>query len=619
MQALISWIPLSPFLGFLLLICIPLVINREPSEKISSVIGIGSVAIAACITSIIAIPFFINGESFGQYGQTLQVTLWSWLKIGQLNINFDFFIDSLTVVMLSIISGIGLLIHIYSAGYMRGDASFRRYYAYLNLFVSAMLVLVLANNLLLVYVGWEGVGICSYLLIGFWYKDSIKSAAARKAFVVTRIGDTAMALGLLLLFTEFYTLDIQKLMLAISMNSVEPQIITLSALLLLAGAIGKSAQLPLQTWLPDAMAGPTPVSALIHAATMVTAGVYLIARTHNLFLQSDFALLMVATIGTLTLLIAGCSALVQTDIKRVLAYSTISQLGYMFLALGVGAWSSAIFHLMTHAFFKALLFLTAGSIILSLNHEQNIMRMGGLRKKIPFIFICFAVGCACLSAVPFTSGFYSKDEILIHAWTNLNGFNWIWLAGLLGAFITALYSFRLLFLIFFGIEGSASKQCNNSNNTIMTIPLLLLIVLSLLGGNLAPEFGNIFPPENIQNHPHWIEWLAIATPLFGILCAWLWLKNISAQHFKWFSSDMKRWLANGWGFDQLFNFILVRPFLWISGKNNKDIIDFFYYEIATTSKLLHVRFSASQTGQLRWYMITLVFGFILMLTFMVPL
>ena len=364
--------PTLPLAGFLLLVL------GNPSRTPAAVIGVGSVALSALITLGIGLEFLALPEA----EQVFRQTLWTWFSSGQLNVGFTLYLDPLALVMMGIITGVGSLIHLYSVGYMADDPAFARFMAYMNLFVAAMLMLVLGDNLVLLFLGWEGVGLCSYLLIGFWYDKPENGYAARKAFIVTRIGDTSMALGLFLLFFHLGTLDIQQLMLnatnAWAPGSLLPE---LAAALLLGGALGKSAQLPLQTWLPDAMAGPTPISALIHAATMVTAGVYLIARTHGLFLLAPDVLFIVAVIGAATLFISGFTALTQTDIKKILAFSTMSQLGYMFLALGVGAWSAAIFHLMTHAFFKALLFLAAGSVILCMHHEQDIFKMGGLRKN----------------------------------------------------------------------------------------------------------------------------------------------------------------------------------------------------------------------------------------------
>ncbi|MCB1650327.1 MAG: NADH-quinone oxidoreductase subunit L, partial [Pseudomonadales bacterium] len=351
-------LPVFPLAGFLLL-----VLSRgRMSRGIAGVIGAGSVGLSFLLALGIAIATLNNG------GQAYTTVLWQWMQVGDFAPGFSFYVDGLTLVMILVISGVGFLIHLYATGYMADDPGFARFFSYMNLFVAAMLVLVLADNLLLLYLGWEGVGLCSYLLIGFWYDKPANGYAARKAFVVTRVGDTSMAIGLFLLFSQLGTLNIQQMLtLAPQQWAVGSGIAVAASALLLGGAVGKSAQLPLQTWLPDAMAGPTPISALIHAATMVTAGVYLIARTHVLFELAPSVQLLVAFIGLATLLMSGFTALTQTDIKRILAYSTISQIGYMFLALGVGAWSAAVFHLMTHAFFKALLFLAAGTVILSLH------------------------------------------------------------------------------------------------------------------------------------------------------------------------------------------------------------------------------------------------------------
>ena len=406
MSELLGWVPLIPFLGFLILV----LVDGRLSKPLAPWVGAGSVGIAALLVSLIGFEF-LNGTM-----HPYRLVLGSWLALENLSVPFGFYLDALSMTMLFVVTGVGFIIHVYSAGFMASDPGYARFFAYMNLFVSAMLVLVLADNLVLLYLGWEGVGLCSYLLIGFWYQDPNNGYAARKAFVMTRLGDTAMALGLFLLFTQLHTFDIQSLMQrAASQWPAGSLLPMISAALLLGGALGKSAQLPLQTWLPDAMAGPTPVSALIHAATMVTAGVYLIARTHDLFILAPTVQFAVGVIGSVTLLIAGCSALAQTDIKRILAYSTISQIGYMFLALGVGAWSAAVFHLLTHAFFKALLFLAAGAVIFCFHHEHNIFKMGGLRKAMPLTFWSFMIGSAALSALPFTSGFYSKHEILLAA------------------------------------------------------------------------------------------------------------------------------------------------------------------------------------------------------------
>ncbi|WHI50338.1 NADH-quinone oxidoreductase subunit L [Microbulbifer sp. MLAF003] len=612
MQGLLAWVPLLPLIGFLLLVAIPLFYSKEPSEKFVTAIGVGSVGISALLTAIVATTVFWQNP-----GEVVNIALWQWMLVDNLELGFNFHVDWLTLVMLMIITGVGFLIHLYSAGYMREDPDFRRYFAYLNLFVCAMLILVMADNLVLLYLGWEGVGLCSYLLIGFWYKNPANGAAAQKAFIVTRIGDTAMAIGLFLLFFEFSTLNIPQLISAADSSGANSQIITVATLLLLGGAVGKSAQLPLQTWLPDAMAGPTPVSALIHAATMVTAGVYLIARMHPLYMLSETAMTAVAVVGALTLLLAGFSAIAQSDIKRVLAYSTISQIGYMFLALGVGAWSGAIFHLMTHAFFKALLFLSAGSVILSLHHEQNIFTMGGLYRRIPFTFICFAIGCACLAALPFTSGFYSKDQILLRAWEFHDGFNSLWLAGILGALVTGIYSFRVLFLVFAGSEGSSSSHCKDANNTVMRVPLAILATLALFGGMLAPPLQSVFGTQTWEHPAAWVEGIAIAMPLIGLVIAW----GLSRQQQKIGekrSPIMQFWFS-GWGFDWLYENLLAKPFRNLARLNHKDIIDSIYKGTAAFSQQLNSLLSSSQNGQVRWYLATFAAGSILFLALLVAL
>src|SRR5690606_16433565 len=396
-------IPFMPLLGALLLI----VAGRSMSRATVAWIGAGSVGLSALFVMGIGVDFLANP---GVY----EVSLWRWFAVGGLSPSIELRLDALSLIFIFVITFVGFLIHLYSVEFMREDSGYARFFACLNLFVCSMLLLVLAGNLVLIYLGWEGVGLCSYLLIGFWYEEPKNGFAARKAFIITRVGDTAMLIGLFVLFASFNTLDIDAILSnAPSAWEQGSGIATAAALLLLGGAVGKSAQLPLQNWLPDAMAGPTPVSALIHAATMVTAGVYLVARMHVLFELAPIAQTAVGVVGAVTLLMAGFSALTQSDLKRVLAYSTISQIGYMFLALGVGAWSAAIFHFFTHAFFKALLFLGAGVIIEALHHEHNIFRMGGLKNQLPVVFITFLAGAASLAALPLvTSGFYSKDMIL---------------------------------------------------------------------------------------------------------------------------------------------------------------------------------------------------------------
>ncbi|HUJ19755.1 MAG TPA: NADH-quinone oxidoreductase subunit L [Nitrospirota bacterium] len=619
MQDLLFLIPALPFAGFLIL---ALVGGRLPKAGVTAV-GVGSVALSALLSLLIGVRFMVSPFA----GHVLRQTIRTWVPLDGYAGGFSFLLDPLSLVMVLVITVVGFLIHLYSSEFMDNEEGYSRFFAYMNLFVGSMLTLVLADNLLLLYLGWEGVGVCSYLLIGFWYRDPANGAAARKAFIVTRIGDTAMALGLFLLFNELGTLDIQPLMQAASQRwPVGSPSATLAAALLLGGAIGKSAQLPLQTWLPDAMAGPTPVSALIHAATMVTAGVYLIARTHVLFTLAPQVQHAVAVIGAITLLVAGFSALAQKDIKRVLAYSTISQIGYMFLALGVGAWSAALFHFMTHAFFKALLFLAAGVVILAQRHEHDMFSMGGLAKRLPFTFWTFLVGAASLSALPLvTAGFYSKDLILGETLSSPAGGTWLWAAGLAGAFITALYAFRMVFVTFF---GEAKIEISRVPKIRMALPLAVLAVLSIVGGfvNLPETLGNlplfstflapVFGDVAAAHHPGGTEIAsqiaASAVSLAGILAAivvYLWIPRSAERIAKnQAMSALRAFWFSGWGFDRLYDAVLVRPFLWVARTNRNDFVDSWYSAVASVNRELHALLSRSQTGNIRWYAAALAAG-----------
>ncbi len=600
MLELLGWVPLLPLLGFITLV----LAGQQFSKPLVALTGVGSVASSALLVTLIGYQF-LNGAM-----QPWRLEPGTWLALDGLSVPFGLYLDALSMTMLCVVTGVGLLIHIYSAGFMADDPGYARFFAYMNLFVGAMLTLVLADNLVLLYLGWEGVGLGSYLLIGFWYTDPDNGYAARKAFVMTRIGDTAMALGLFLLFTHLHSFGIQRLMqLAEDQWPTGSWLPMLSAALLLGGALGKSAQLPLQTWLPDAMAGPTPVSALIHAATMVTAGVYLIARTHALFELAPAVHFAVALLGAATLLIAACSALAQTDIKRVLAYSTISQIGYMFLALGVGAWSAAIFHLLTHAFFKALLFLAAGTIIFSLHHEHNIFKMGGLRRAMPLTFWSFLIGCAALSALPFTSGFYSKHEILLAAFA---ASPLLWAAGCLGALITAVYSFRLIFIVFFGIPTQAIDHRFGKS---MALPLLVLAVLALGGALLRIPLNSVFPaPGNAAHEQPFdaVAMITIAAPLFGLLIAVLFYLSGTfsverlLEHTR--TQPLRLFLLSGWKFDTLYHALFLRPYIGLCKLNKSDVVDSIYTALARFSRELHQLGSASQTGRVRWYASSMALG-----------
>jgi NADH-quinone oxidoreductase subunit L len=612
-------IPVLPFAGYLVL---ALTGARLSRTSIAS-IGVGTVGLATLIALAVGLNFINSPPANHAYSQTM----WTWVSIGNFTPKIAFSLDALSLVMTLVVTFVSLLIHVYSSAFMIDEEGYSRFFAYMNLFVGSMLTLVLADNLLLLYLGWEGVGLCSYLLIGFWYKDPVNGRAARKAFIVTRIGDTAFAIGLFLLFTELGTLQIQEVMQRAAQQwPVGSSLAVAAAALLLGGAVGKSAQLPLQTWLPDAMAGPTPVSALIHAATMVTAGVYLIARTHVLFSLAPSVQLMVAVIGAVTLLLAGFSALVQHDIKRVLAYSTISQIGYMFLALGVGAWSAAIFHLMTHAFFKALLFLAAGVVILAMHEEHDMFKMGGLRRHLPVTFWTFLIGAASLSALPLiTAGFYSKDLILWSAWSSPSGSTWLWAGGLVGALLTSLYTFRMVLLTFF---GEAKHEVSYAPSIRLRLPLIVLAVLSVIGGfvelprtlgdrPLFSQFlGTVLPA---LEHAHAdtrtelaLQIIAAVVSIAGIYLAYLlFLRRRSVANSiagSTVATTLRRFWFEGWGFDWLYERLLVRPFVWLARANKDDFIDSLYDGVARLNVVLYGVLARTETGKVRWYMTGIAFG-----------
>ncbi len=477
MIKLVWLVPLLPLIGFLIIGFL--------GKKLSKGL-VGTIASGAVLAAF-AISLGIFFELGGQTEKSVTIDLFSWISAGKLSIPFSFLVDPLSSLFLLIITGIGFLIHLYSIGYMHDDEGFSRFFAYLNLFVFFMLLLVLGSNYLIMFVGWEGVGLCSYLLIGFWFKNTAYNNAAKKAFIMNRIGDLGFLLGIILIFVTFGSISYGDVFEQAKHFVGDNSVITAIALLLFIGAMGKSAQLPLYTWLPDAMAGPTPVSALIHAATMVTAGIYMVSRSNILYTLSPFAMEVVAVVGVCTALFAATIGLAQNDIKKVLAYSTVSQLGYMFLALGVGAYTGAVFHVMTHAFFKALLFLGAGSVIHAMSGEQDIRKMGGLKKYIPITHLTFLLGTLAIVGFPGFSGFFSKDEILAHAWEHNK---LLWFLGVLGAAMTTFYMFRLYFLTFKGSFRGTHEQEHHLHESpkSMTIPLIVLAVLSVVGGLIGiPE------------------------------------------------------------------------------------------------------------------------------------
>lgn len=601
---------LFPLLGWLLL---AFSLGRL-GERTSALIGVGSIGLSALTTLWVGIDFLNTMPEGGVYTQTL----WQWMTVGEFQPAFRLSLDGLSLTMLGVVTGVGFFIHLFASWYMRGEEGYSRFFTYTNLFIASMLFLVLADDLLFVYLGWEGVGLCSYLLIGFYYKDRNNGAAALKAFVVTRVGDVFLAIGLFVLYRELGTLNIHELLVrAPAMFADGSPALSFACLMLLGGAVGKSAQLPLQTWLADAMAGPTPVSALIHAATMVTAGVYLIARTHGLFLLAPEILHLVALVGAITLVLAGFAALVQTDIKRILAYSTMSQIGYMFLALGVGAWEGAIFHLMTHAFFKALLFLSAGAVINATHHEQNIFKMGGLRKSLPLVYACFLVGGSALAALPLvTAGFYSKDAILWQV--QASGQSALLWAGLGGAFLTSLYTFRLIFIAF---HGKAQTQAHAGQGLAHHLPLLVLLVLSTgVGALIVPPLAGVLPAgpgDHIEEGRHGLEILSGVIAVAGIaLAAFLFLgerrlaKGIAesapgrALSTLWF---------NAWGFDWLYELIWVKPYLLATRLLGKDPLDRMMNLPAVLAQGGHQLLAWTISGKLRWYAASMGMGAALIL------
>jgi NADH-quinone oxidoreductase subunit L len=622
MMGLLWLVPTLPIAGFLIL-----ALARGLSRRAAAAVGVGSIAASAVCAILIGIAYLRAAPE-----QVVVQVLWTWMNVGGLTIDVSLYLDALSLVMILVITFVAFLIHLYSISYMADDDGFSRFFAYMNLFVGSMLILVLAGNLLLLYVGWEGVGLCSYLLIGFWYKNPGNARAAMKAFIVTRIGDAAMAIGFFVLFWNLGTLDIQQVMQSAAGTwTAGSGIAVAAALLLLGGALGKSAQLPLQTWLPDAMAGPTPVSALIHAATMVIAGVYLIARTHVLFELAPSVMHLVAVIGAATLLLAGFSALAQKDIKRVLAYSTMSQIGYMFLALGVGAWSAGIFHFVTHAFFKALLFLGAGVIIVRMHEEHDMFKMGGLRKELPLTFWTFLIGCLALTALPpVTAGVASKDLILYKVWSSEWQAPALWTAGLVGAFVTSIYTFRMVFVTFF---GETHRKPERKEGFAMGFPLAVLAFFTLFIGLLEwprtlgdiPLFSHFLQPvlpdvssdhEALKTEAV-LEIAANLAALLGLLVAYVLYqrKRVVVERMveTGWGTALHQLLSHGWGFDRLYDAILVNPFVKLCRANSKDVVDSLYSAVAAVALSFSHSLRRTQTGRVRAYATAIVMGAIIII------
>lgn len=608
-----------PLIGFILLAGL----RDKISEKVAALIGVGSMALSAATALFVIADFLTNTPAGGVYNQHL----WTWFQIADWSLNFGLQLDGLSLVMLGMVTGVGFLIHVFASWYMRGEEGYARFFSYFNLFVVSMLLLVLGDNLLVLFLGWEGVGLCSYLLIGFYYANPSNGEAAIKAFTVTRVGDVLLLLGMFILFWQFGTLNIAEILArAPAVLTADNPAVFWASLMLLGGAVGKSAQLPLQTWLADAMAGPTPVSALIHAATMVTAGVYLISRVHPVFELAPSVLYLTGVIGAVTLLLAGFAALVQSDIKRVLAYSTMSQLGYMFLAIGAEAYQAAVFHMLTHAFFKALLFLSSGAVIIACHHEQNIFKMGGLRKTIPFVYLCFLVGGGALAALPFiTVGFYSKDEILWQAWAA--GHPELFWAGVAGAFLTSIYTFRLIWLVFHGEEKTHAHKISG---VTYWLPLGILLVLSTaVGALLQHPVGHVLSsvlPElvidpAVAHDQHFVEFTAVGIALTGLLVGIVLfafkydaVKNLANTKI---GAGIAHIWRNAWGFDALYDLLFVKPYLFIAKLLARDPVDRAWGVLPALVWAGNWFATKRQTGSLRGYTAGITLGAVVVLMILI--
>lgn len=630
MMKFVALIPLLPLIGFLILG----LFGKKLSKSLVGLIGCGTVL----ISFVISLGVFLQVRTLESHAVT--VNLFDWISSGKLHIPFSFLIDPLSALFLLIITGVGFLIHVYSVGYMHNDEAFARFFTYLNLFVFFMLLLVLGSNYLLMYVGWEGVGLCSYLLIGFWFKNTAFNNAAKKAFIVNRIGDLGFVLGIILIYIQFGSISYAEVFGQAKFLGSEKTVITTITLLLFIGAIGKSAQLPLYTWLPDAMAGPTPVSALIHAATMVTAGIYMIARSNILYTLSPFTMGIVALVGVLTALFAASIGLFQNDIKKVLAYSTVSQLGLMFLALGVGAYTAGVFHVMTHAFFKALLFLGAGSVIHAMSGEQDIRNMGGLRKYLPITYWTFLLASLAISGIFPFAGFFSKDEILAHAFEHNK---LLWLLGSIASAMTAFYMFRLLYLTFFGEYRGTQDQKHHLHESpeTMTIPLMVLALLSVIGGFvglpavshlphllegfLAPVFADsdmkmlpVFTGHNTE--------IALMLIALGLALAMVYLAyNFYIKQQKVPVADnevinpAQKVVYNKYYIDELYHTVFTKPLDWLSDKFYRFVelrfVDASVNAVGTCVNWGSRTLRLAQTGSIAVYLLIMVLGIALMLFF----
>jgi NADH-quinone oxidoreductase subunit L len=633
---MLALILLFPLLGFLINGIWYAFVQAPAGGKAASSGVTGTIASVAIFASFVAsAAFFLQLHGMAPDSRVIEQNLFPWIYAGALKLDFALRLDSLSTLFTLVITGVGTLIHIYSIGYMSHDAAPGKFFTYLNLFCFAMLILVLGASMPVMFLGWEGVGLCSYLLIGFWYTDIEKSKAGKKAFIVNRVGDFCFLLGMFMIFWSFGTLDFAALKpvilggheAALASGGANLTLVTAICLLLFGGCCGKSAQIPLYVWLPDAMAGPTPVSALIHAATMVTSGIYLLARLNFMYSLSPTALGVIATVGAATAFFAATIAIAQTDIKKILAYSTVSQLGYMFLACGVGAYTAGVFHVITHAFFKALLFLGAGSVIHGMHEEQNIMKMGGLRNKMPQTFAVFAIGWIAICGVPPFSGFFSKDEILGQAFSSPHGSPILWGIGLVTAIMTAFYMTRLFSLTFLGAPRfDGAKTHVHESPLLMTAPLMVLAALSALGGLLGLPHANWLEEwlEPVIPAAHQaaeasasLEWIlmgvSVVAAVAGIVFALDLYKDLKkatawAHQFGW----LHKILENKWYVDEIYEAIFVRPVHFLSEILWKDVdvkvIDRIVMSFAKAAQMTGDTVRLIQTGSIQLYALMLIMG-----------
>lgn len=625
MIQLVWLIPLLPLIGF----TINGLLNKKMPKSFAGMLASGMLAAAF----VIAFKIFLEIKDLP--GMIPAVQLFDFINVGQLVIPFAFLVDPLSILMVMIITGVGFLIHIYSMGYMHDDEGYVRFFAYLNLFIFFMLLLVLGSNYVIMFIGWEGVGLCSYLLIGFWYKNQAYNDAAKKAFIMNRVGDLGFILAIFLIFVTFGSVEFTVVFSRAATLEIGVPVVTAITILLFIGAMGKSAQLPLFTWLPDAMAGPTPVSALIHAATMVTAGIYMIARSNILYTLSPVTSSIVAVVGIATAIFAATIGLAQNDIKKVLAYSTVSQLGYMFLALGVGAYTGALFHVMTHAFFKALLFLGAGSVIHGMGGEQDLRKMGGLKKALPVTFYTFAIGTIAIAGIPPFAGFFSKDEILAHAYAASPLF---WVLGVIGALLTAFYMFRLFFLTFFGeFRGTKEQQHHLHESPMsMTLPLIVLAFLAVVAGYanfpeifggkhylqtyLAPVFAASVAKSAGHHLSHNTELMLMAASVLGVLISIFVAyntyisKKVVPEAEEATLSPLHKLIYNKYYVDEIYDALIVKPLYALSTFGHRfielGIIDNIVNAMGSITLLKGKMYAKIQTGHTTFYLFVMVLGII---------